>query len=271
VSVRTAAVVAVLLAGCGPSDPYLRAREACGLADDEVVPIPMRYVGDEIPETCVTHLAEAVHVDWDRWDSEPGAVTSIDTVGDLLLAGLYTLVASEQGTFGDLVDETLSDEVIAAPLQQAADDWGLERDDPAGRFWFDWATHVVRDLVVEDLDRGAGHNYLDFITFDPDLDGCPSVTAPWFAAVFVHEVSHTSAPGHTDGSDLDHSGAYGAQTHWTAAWWRHSMDPAWEGCWSLYFAHGNTCVGNIEEYDGFAPCDYEATWFTCDGEPPESP
>ena len=69
-------MLSLLLVACAPDRAYLRAREACGLADGEFVALPAGEGGSyrTISMECADRLGRDVGMDWDSFGEEPHVI-----------------------------------------------------------------------------------------------------------------------------------------------------------------------------------------------------
>ncbi len=262
--------ISASLAGCAedPLADYWDIRETCGL-DPSTYP----YGSDDgnhpeflITEVCAESLGDALGLQWEEFDAEPHAISIATTADEGVVAGLFSLIAPDVGTYGSIEEADdlpawLTDEVVAL-----GDD--LSGDDPAGAFWW----HVVTSkLISTQLDASGQYLFRygdagtlivgEHMMYDGHLAEQPTELASYL----VHEAGHSAAPGHVQcpflindeylwQCDEDPDGTVGSEAWWLNDWLsRYSDEVSTTYCKVVQGELQSACE-RILEPGTFSPC-----------------
>jgi hypothetical protein len=182
------------------------------------------------------------------------------TVGDRVIGGLFTLVASDVGTVGELLAEPWLPDLLRDGLGDVRG--GLGNDDPAGALWWAFVTDRVDSLRLRNdvlsYEVYARYDGYGIVTVWPAL-GEEALGSMEVGSTLVHEASHSTAPSHIEcpmGASCDPSpeGAYGIGATWAYLWLQVNGGAVDEGDartaeeWIRF-----TCY-HLLDRSGFAPC-----------------
>lgn len=240
-------------AGChAPAAPYDDLRQACGLEDGQFVastddgePI------HPITEECADRLGAAIGMEWDTFGAVPHGFEVAGTTDERVIGGVFTLLASDQGTIGEW-----------EPDPQ------LGEDDAVGEVWWDTFTgRIDRIKFSEREEEAARYRPFKTIVFGDLTDASVHPDWPntvvWVAGLLLHEAAHNGGNFHgrcevgaAEGyfCDPDPSGAIGVEASWLSDWLDNDRDNrSGSQCEDVVRELRWVC-GLIEEPSNFDPC-----------------
>ena len=229
------------------------------------------FVPPAMSSECVGALGESVGMDWARFGmSGPQPLAPADEPLAVFFGGLFTLLAADIGTVGELDEAAAFRDYFARDERTTSLLEGVADDEPAGPLFWDHAVAVIERTILRDSDDYTmAFSYSVLIVNRFWLYG----EVPWthwtasnteVAGVVVHEASHAIlAPGFgghveepgTCTHDLDTAGAFGREAYWLWAWSRANADRVYEvDAEAAAIARQSAC-SRILDRSGFIPCE----------------
>ena len=286
-----APLVLVLLESqaCSPPADYSLARQACGLASGEVVPVPYDVtIGalTSMSDACGRHLGDAIGIDWDTFEDSTVGATGVETTQDALLGAEFVLLSANLGTVGQTLSAPALPHWLFETFSDLSESFGLADGASAGWLWYGLVTDRIRRsrLAPEELNSDATASYAHGVLTLSDWVASPpseNIHTMNAAATLVHESAHRSQPPHRSGEewgdsasefDPDTEGAYGAEA-WFLGTWMLGLDRSDPDQQRLC---RHACIDcachHIQNVDGYPPCELGVEELCGDWEAePESP
>ncbi|MBK9643794.1 MAG: hypothetical protein IPO67_01315 [Deltaproteobacteria bacterium] len=188
---------------------------------------------DQVDKRCARTLGDSIGMEWEVFGFEPDDLTQSD-VGAFVLLSLLTLVASDEATLGEALDDPNLSGLAKARLEEIASVEGLSDQSPAAQAWFELVHAEILSATYQENIQGTAQ-----AAYDRDTKRAfSSLTLGWGgslyqadplatgAAILLHEASHAFVPEHGacttwpswENCDPDHEGAYGVELWWLHAW-----------------------------------------------------
>jgi hypothetical protein len=215
------------LFGCGPVNRYDALREQCGVNDRTPLPWGMDGVYAVIDARCAAALGNVVNLDWSSFGEEPHTIAVPTSGSDLIIGGLFTLIASDVGSVGDLQDALEPEELLSAQFPGGLTSSRFDEDDPAAAFWLDYVAERIEGVRFEPYEDCS----LQLAVYDvmetclESVDEAPIEYGGHpgdIASGLIHEAGHVDGPGHDAGPsgtwDADASTTGGLQARWLNSW-----------------------------------------------------
>lgn len=259
----------ICVAGCRQDADYLTVQAAC---EGELAAWSPSISASELVvglgEGCAETMGSAVGLDW-RSFGFTAASLDASVTGGFVVAGLFTILASEKGTAA----EVLADDDLPEIAREALGGLGVSPDAPSAELWFTMAQDsIVSTIYIDSIPgyEGAGAAYApetgEAFFGAAMLEGAPNLEtadAPaWAAAIILHEAAHKFTPAHIycegangNSCDYDREGSYGVSVWWVADWIGRYEDSVDSGtCSNLDAQKYGICRFHIDQDIDWAPC-----------------
>jgi len=292
----------LVLCGCSPMASYAPpdqgalsipsyedARDSCGLAPDEYIPLVYRlpelfddgwkpeldswaglaWMEHPIDEECARVLGVAIGMDWEAFGTEPHSFDSPSTTADLVISGMAQLLMGDFGTIQQ-VQDTLNPAELFAQEYPDGIDQGRKPTDPLGAFLFEYVAeriervvpvpHAECDAVMAYTDEAVWYCLDEDWIFDRqlafDVRDAVQVLPIALASTLVHEAGHRSGPPHVDyGTDADCSGVIYAQVRTLRSWADEAAYVVDYDEWGIPVMHATSkCAFFIQEINDWCDC-----------------
>jgi hypothetical protein len=267
----TQSLLPFLLLGCRAEADYALVQLDCETEINRWEPDRSAWDAvDYVGEDCARTLGDSIGMEWEVFGFEPDDLTQSD-VGAFVLLSLLTLVASDEATLGEALDDPNLSSLAKARLEEIASVEGISRQSPAAEAWFglvhaeiQWSTYRenVQGMAQAAYDLDTKRVYFSSLTlgWGGSLYRADPLAAG--ASVILHEAAHGFTPVHgpcttwssRESCDPDHEGAYGVGLWWLHSWKVNYMDaiPGSE-CQTIENFMIGHCL-HIDTADEWFPC-----------------
>jgi hypothetical protein len=210
------------LVACSPVPLVDDVRAVCEM--DPERPLPSWDASGDGPmkmsEACAAALGEVVSLDWGSFHQAPHVVEYPETQVDVLLWGLYTLIASDLGP-SEAFAQTMAEGEL---LGKDGGFSGARPDDDATYWMVGYLRRHTRRLRWAEEEGCAMRR--DRKTGDILVCGEFDAWSAIAASGFLHEAGHANGPPHVEVSgaylelfDEDLTGTYALQVRWLEQWY----------------------------------------------------
>jgi hypothetical protein len=266
---------------------WTEVRTACSLEEGESHPVFWSVAADALtpmPAECSDALGLAFRVDWADLNSSAEQASDPRNAESALVNALYTLIAADLGTIGELMKGTDEGEVIhndetigrlVAELGEAA---------PASRLYAEYIWAVApriglstnRACVMETDPLRGIQICATFLEDDPTIaTSVNQRSGAGAAGTIVHEAFHLSSVenDHILGScthDVSWGATYGAEARWLYEWDMNNRPLVATQDWSAASSIRNKACVSMEDRENWPPCEGSLTTL-CDPTASETP